>query len=103
MKWLKHILNMVQNTIKFVDFSKEEFISLIREAFEGFTTNPVKEVPLGQGINELLTREETSKLLKVSYTTLFHWNNDATLPAHKIGRKVFYLRQEVIDKLNNAA
>ncbi|MGK4566924.1 helix-turn-helix domain-containing protein [Flavobacterium sp. 3HN19-14] len=94
---------MVQNTIKFVDFSKEEFISLIREAFEGFTTNPVEEVPSGQGINELLTREETSKLLKVSFTTLFHWNNDSTLPAHKIGRKVFYLRNEVMNKLNNAA
>jgi hypothetical protein len=53
--------------------------------------------------NELLSREETSKLLKVSYTTLFNWNNSKILEAKKIGHKVFYLKSEVFNKLNNVA
>ncbi|RTY89635.1 helix-turn-helix domain-containing protein [Flavobacterium sp. GT3R68] len=53
--------------------------------------------------NELLSREETSKLLKVSYTTLFNWNREKILEAKKIGRKVFYLKSEVFNKLNDVA
>lgn len=52
---------------------------------------------------ELLTREQVSKLLKVSYTTLFHWNNDGILPAQKINSRVYYLRSEVMQKLKKVA
>lgn len=51
--------------------------------------------------NELLSREETSNLLGVSYTTLFHWNNDGTLPAQKIGNRVYYQKSKIMDRLNN--
>ena len=57
---------------------------------------PQKETP------ELLTREEVAKILKVSYTTLFHWNNDGTLPAQKIGKRVYYQRSIIMDKLKVA-
>ncbi len=49
--------------------------------------------------SELLTRDEVAKILKVSYTTLFHWNNDGTLPAQKIGKRVYYQRSIIMDKL----
>ena len=48
---------------------------------------------------ELLTREEVAKILKVSFTTLFHWNNDGKLPAQKIGKRVYYQRSTIMDKL----
>lgn len=51
--------------------------------------------------NELLSREETSNLLGVSYTTLFHWNNDGTLPAQKIGNRVYYQKSKIMDRLND--
>lgn len=53
--------------------------------------------------NELLSREETSKLLKVSFTTLFNWNRNGKLEAKKLGNKVFYLKSEVFNKINNVA
>ncbi len=53
--------------------------------------------------HELLTREEVGKILKVSFTTLFHWNNDGTLPAQKIGKRVYYQRSIIMHKLNNVA
>lgn len=50
--------------------------------------------------NDFLTREETAKLLKVSTTTLFLWNRDSVLKAKKIGRRVYYSKSEVYNKLN---
>jgi excisionase family DNA binding protein len=59
--------------------------------------NPKTETP------ELLTREEVAKILKVSYTTLFHWNNSGSLPAQKIGNRVYYQRTIIMNKLNTVA
>jgi excisionase family DNA binding protein len=53
--------------------------------------------------SELLTREEVAKILKVSYTTLFHWNNNGELSAQKIGKRVYYQRSIIMDKLNNVS
>lgn len=53
--------------------------------------------------DELLSRKKTSELLGVSYTTLFHWNNDNTLPAQKIGNRVYYQRSIIMDKLSHIA
>ncbi|WP_329807185.1 helix-turn-helix domain-containing protein [Flavobacterium facile] len=50
--------------------------------------------------NDFLTREETANLLKVSTTTLFLWNRDSILKAKKIGRRVYYSKSEVYNKLN---
>ncbi|MFC0776566.1 helix-turn-helix transcriptional regulator [Flavobacterium sp. HJSW_4] len=49
--------------------------------------------------SELLTRKEVCKLLNVSETTLFHWNNDDTLPAQKIGSRVYYQKAQIMEKL----
>lgn len=53
--------------------------------------------------DELLSRKQASELLGVSYTTLFHWNNDKTLPAQKIGNKVYYQKSAIMSKLNRVA
>ncbi len=92
---------MKDTTIKIMEFSRDEFISLLREAVHDLLPKQTeKEISIS---NDFLTRQQASQILNVSYTTLFHWNNDNILPARKIGRKVFYLKQDVIDKLNNAA
>jgi excisionase family DNA binding protein len=54
-------------------------------------------------MDELLTRNETANLLKVSTTTLYNWNNDKTLPAQKIGNRVYYQKSLIMNKLNNVA
>ncbi len=53
--------------------------------------------------DELLSRKQASELLGVSFTTLFHWNNDKTLPAQKMGNKVYYQKSAIMDKLNHVA
>ena len=48
---------------------------------------------------ELLTREETAKLLKVSITTLWHWTKSGKLIAYGIGNRVYYKRGEIMTAL----
>jgi excisionase family DNA binding protein len=49
--------------------------------------------------NILLTREETSKLLRVSLVTLWAWTRKDIIPAYRIGNQVRYKRNEVLDAL----
>ncbi|MDR6489354.1 helix-turn-helix domain-containing protein [Chryseobacterium sp. MHB01] len=69
---------------------------LVREELEKYNN-----VNQGQeNEKQFYTREETAKLLNVSLTTLFHWNNDGTLKNTKIGKRVYYSRNEVLTRLN---
>ncbi len=53
--------------------------------------------------SEILTREEVKNLLKISYTSLWKYNKKKTLIARKANGKVFYMRQDVMNLLNNVA
>jgi hypothetical protein len=53
--------------------------------------------------SEILTREEVKDLLKVSFTSLWKYNKQKTLIARKANGKVFYMRQDVMNLLNNVA
>jgi hypothetical protein len=52
---------------------------------------------------EILTREEVKDLLKVSFTSLWKYNKQKTLIARKANGKVFYMRSDVMNLLNNVA
>ena len=89
---------MEMKSILVFQLSMEDLSLLIRDAVktelqkinEVIQLNPKTETP------ELLTRDDAKKMLKVSYTTLFHWNNSGVLKAKKLGRKVFYLRSDIM-------
>jgi excisionase family DNA binding protein len=65
-------------------------------------TNFIAEKPK-ENLNQLLTRKETCELLNVSTTTLHHWHKDKTLPAQKIGSRVYYQKEQIMNKLNKLA
>ena len=48
---------------------------------------------------ELLTRSETSKLLKVNLTTLWNWTKQNKLVSYSIGNRVYYKRTEVMNAI----
>lgn len=53
--------------------------------------------------DKILTRDEVCKLLNVSTTTLHHWHNNKILVNSKVGRRVYYMKSDVMNKLNNVA
>ncbi len=54
------------------------------------------------GTNEsdvLLTRKETCELLKINMTTLWNWTKKGKLISYGIGNRVYYKKEEVLNKL----
>lgn len=88
---------MTNSAIQLMQIDIESFgqfiQKLVREELE-------KIIPAQSTEKEFYTRVETAKLLNVSLTTLFHWNNDGTLKNTKIGKRVYYSKNEVSSKLN---
>ena len=85
--------------IQMNQLSLEEFTTMIRESVATElqkVSNLIKKNPTDDSDN-VMTREEVCKLLKVSNTTLFNWNNEKILVNFKVGRRVYYKRQDVIN------
>lgn len=87
-----------------VQLNVEDLQKLIKEALKEEITKITDVIKLNsktsENESEVLTREETAKLLNVSFTSLYHWNKDGSLPAKKINHKVYYQRSMIMDKLN---
>lgn len=47
-----------------------------------------------------LTRKETAEMLNVCFATLHNWKRSGILLDKKIGKKVFYLKSDVLAVLN---
>ena len=48
---------------------------------------------------ELITRKEAAEMLGVSLPTLHCWTKDGRIPAYRIGNRVRYKREEVLNSL----
>ena len=48
---------------------------------------------------QLLTRTETAKYLKVNMTTLWNWTKKGKLKAYGIGNRVYYRKNEIDEAL----
>ncbi len=85
------------STVQFVTLPKDELI----QALESVVLKTLQQVlkigqqPEKEKGRDLYTREEVKELLKVSYPTLFNWNNKKILTAKKIGHRVYYVRADV--------
>ncbi|MFG6686247.1 helix-turn-helix domain-containing protein [Mariniflexile sp. HNIBRBA6329] len=99
----------MENNIQFFQMSMDDLKALIKEAVKSGTTPPINNT---NGVNttsssddgkEWYTREEVKDLLKVSFTTLWKYNKEGVLKAKKIGSRVYYLKTDLFNLLNNAA
>jgi hypothetical protein len=88
--------------IQFFQLSLQELETIIRQAVatEIKVANLTTPIPKDDS-DKILTRGEVCKLLNVSTVTLFHWNNQGILVNHKVGRRVYYMKLDVMRKFNN--
>lgn len=90
-----------------VQLSTNDLFELITEAVKQELNKITEVIKLNPKDSEnesnIISRAETAKLLGVSLTTLFIWNRDSILRANKIGRRVYYLKDEVLSKLKLAS
>ncbi|MCT4629599.1 helix-turn-helix domain-containing protein [Winogradskyella sp.] len=57
-----------------------------------------KELPIDDHLN-LLTREETATILKVTLQTLHNWSKKGILVPFSIGNRIYYRKSDVISAL----
>ena len=90
-----------------VQLSVGDLIQLIKEAVKEEISKITDVIKLNSKENEsesgLLTRAETARLLRVSTTSLYLWNRDKILENKKISNRVYYLKSDVMNKLNSVA
>jgi len=91
-------------TFQMVNLSVDDLTKLFSSCIKAELQN-LNEVnrPNPKPETEILTREQTKDLLGISYVTLWKYNRDGTLQARKVKGKVFYLRQDITNLLNNVA
>jgi hypothetical protein len=58
------------------------------------------EIPEDNSLKQYLTREEVCSILDVSTTTLFLWNKSKILVNHKVGRRVYYKKEDILNLHN---
>jgi DNA invertase Pin-like site-specific DNA recombinase len=63
----------------------------------------IQMIPTENEEIKVITREETAKFLNVSLTTLYLWNKNNILKNRKINSRVYYLKNDVMNKLNSVA
>ncbi|MDE3741668.1 helix-turn-helix domain-containing protein [Maribacter polysaccharolyticus] len=79
-----------------IDF--EELTKGIADALaDRFGSNPKPESEEPE--EELLTREEAAKFLKIDQSTLWHWTNKGRVTAYAIGSRRYYKKTELLTSL----
>jgi len=88
----------MENSIMLHNLAPNDLEELIRkvviEQLEAFRKNTSTE-----NQDELLTREDTCLLLKISLTSLWNWTKKGKLKAYGMGNRVYYKRGELMESL----
>jgi hypothetical protein len=89
---------MQSNSILLQNVSPEQFKELITSVFRSQLEDFKNNFNANNG-DELLTREETCKLLQINSSTLFHWTNKGKVKAYGIGNRRYYKKAELLECL----
>ena len=85
--------------IQIENISVEELTEIIAEKLVDKLEKRIATLISKQNDDELLTRTETAKILKVELTTLWSWTKKGKITAYGIGNRVYYKRGEIMKSL----
>jgi uncharacterized membrane-anchored protein YjiN (DUF445 family) len=89
----------MKNSILLQNLSVEELQELIGSTVKTNLAELQKELTSKEFTEELLTREETCKFLKIDSSTLWSWTNKGKVKAYGIGARRYYKRSELMESL----
>jgi hypothetical protein len=90
---------MQTNSILLENLSVEQLQKMIDTSIKNGIQNQQKEFQNKNEQEELLTREETCKFLKIDSSTLWAWTNKGKVIAYGIGARRYYKRSELLQCL----
>lgn len=80
-------------------YGTEEFQTMMDEFISRSVTKAVKALLVQPEPNQILTRQETAKLLAISLPTLHDYTKRGIIKCHRLGTKVRYKRQDIDEAL----
>jgi predicted site-specific integrase-resolvase len=93
---LKKVKFMSNNKqIQFVSTTPDELATLISSKVQEILGSQLKEIATTPEKKEFITREEASKLLNVTFATLWRYNKSGRLKAYKFQNKVYYKLSDI--------
>jgi hypothetical protein len=90
---------MQNNAILLESLTIEQLQQLIGTSVKNGIQELQKELQTKSDDEELLTREETCKFLKIDSSTLWAWTNKMKVKAYGIGARRYYKRSELLECL----
>lgn len=90
---------MQTNAILLETLTVEQLQQIIGTSVKNGILELQKELNSKNDGEELLTREETCKFLKIDSSTLWAWTNKGKVLAHGIGARRYYKRSELLECL----
>ena len=90
---------MQTNSILLESLTVEQLQQLVSSSVKNGIQEIYKELQNKSDDEELLTREQTCKFLKIDSSTLWAWTNKGKVKAHGIGARRYYKRSELLECL----
>ena len=85
----------MKNSILLQNLSQKDLTQLIKNGLKTQLEDFKKEINTHDP-DELLTRQETCKLLQINSSTLWHWTNKRKVVAYGIGNRRYYKKKELL-------
>ncbi|MGY8934427.1 MAG: helix-turn-helix domain-containing protein [Flavobacteriales bacterium] len=85
----------MKNSILLQNLSQKDLTQLIKNGLKTQLEDFKKEINTHDP-DELLTRQETCKLLQINSSTLWHWTNKRKVVAYGIGNRRYYKKEELL-------
>jgi hypothetical protein len=89
----------MKELVQIENISVDELTEMISEKLVEKLEKRIAKLITAQNDEELLTRTETAKILKVNMTTLWSWTKKGKITAYGIGNRVYYKRGEITKAL----
>ena len=90
---------MQTNSILLETLTVEQLQQIIGTSVKNGILELQKQLQDKDNSEELLTREETCKFLKIDSSTLWAWTNNGKVKAYGIGARRYYKRSELMECL----
>ena len=81
------------------NLSPDEFKESIRSIVKELVPQQKNKLEKLPSTDELLTVDETLKLLKCSKQALWNWRKNGILPSYRLGNRVYYKKSDIFNKL----
>ena len=90
---------METNAILLQNLTVEQLQQLIGTSVRNGILELQKELQSKDNSEELMTRDETCKFLKIDSSTLWAWTNNGKVKAYGIGARRYYKKTEIMECL----